>query len=157
MGKKNRNAQPHQQTHVLEKRERQCDWCRIPHMEGSVWDGQWVCIECFPPNALTKKKEEEKKRKAELVIVRKCDSCHKKTNDGGILLGKWVCSGCCSFLGQGKKHKNKYAEHSHVDKHHPGHLDVVTKPKPHRKGRHPKLKKIVYWVVVITDISDGKL
>jgi len=123
-----------------------------------MWEGHWVCADCFNPDAVIKKKEEEKKRRQEMAVVRKCDSCHRKTNDGDVMLGRWVCSNCCSFFQQGKKHKNKYAHLSQVDKYRTGgHIEVIEKPKPKRKNRHPKLKKITYWVVVITDISDGKL
>lgn len=155
MGNKNRHLQPHQQTHVLEKRERLCDWCQLPHTQGSVWNGQWVCTDCFPEESVRKKKDEQKKRSQ----MRKCDTCHRKTDDGDELGGRWVCSQCCGFFQSGgKRHKNKYAHFSQVDRHRTGgHIDVVVKNKPRNKPRKPKLKKVVYWVVVITDISDGKL
>jgi uncharacterized Zn finger protein (UPF0148 family) len=128
MGKKNRQSANLATEHV-EKRERLCDWCRLPSTEISPWNGQHVCAVCFDPEDLNRKKEEKKKRQE--AVLEDIRNNHPK------------------------KHKNKYAHYSQFDKHLGG--NVVVMPKPRRKNKKPRLKKVVYWTVIITDITDGKL
>ena len=133
---------------------RQCDWCRSYVHEGHTWYSQWLCYDCFPPEALEKKKKETEKQK--------CNSCSKIRKEGDIILGKWVCSKCFPAFGRSKK-KNKYAQFSKVDQYQstqgivPLHQPRKKRKNGGQKQRKPKLKRIEYWVVVITDISDGKL
>jgi hypothetical protein len=144
MGKKNRHLQP--QIPILDHEERRCDWCWLPTCKGAMWCGNWLCSSCFPPAALNKKRQQ--------LGMRRCDSCKQKTDEGGILSGRWLCADCCSFFQQGKKHNNKYSHFSKVGNHHTGGKIM---PKPRRKDKKTKLKKIVRWVVVIEEISDGEL
>jgi len=160
MGKKNKRhllSQIAQSEPQVAKRI--CDWCRNPQEQLERWESQWVCNDCFPREALNRCKENIRQHQVELLAVRQCDSCRSKSKAGTVILGKWVCSTCYNKVSGNvsgnKKHKNKYAQFSHVD-----HADigcvVLSKPKPKRKKK-PKLRKVTYWTVIITDISDGKL
>lgn len=134
-----------------------CSWCRLPSESGQIRDSQWVCHICFPVNG---------GKNRMIQGVRKCESCGRKNNEGEVILSRWICSSCSSFFSQQpvsmkgrpkKGHVNKYANFS---KAHPA--DYVNRTnQPHKKrknkGRHPKLKKITYWTVIIEDISTGDL
>lgn len=133
---------------------RQCDWCQNYRSQGENYFNNWVCADCFPPDALEKQKKKEN---------RTCGNCGKKRKEGEEKEGKWICCKCLP-----KKSRNKYAQFSKVDSYQHGGIPYhqpknkmnngkARKPRAPRDANGKKLKKTERWTVVIVEIYNGLL